>query len=151
MPLPEDSTLSSSWSGVGVACLRVSMALVLCGLWALLFVTNLKSLAASIGLLPLVERLQLLRCRRRDSLGSFLMEVGEGRVGGFLPFLPPGIVVLQVTCLWFSSGVARTWKVRGGRVSVSSSSRRRYGEPRPRARSRINVQRKRAVAALEAA
>ena len=101
-----------------MACLRVLVALVLCGLWALLFVTNLKSLAASIGLLYLVERLQLLRCRR-DSLGSFLMEVWEGRVGGFLPFLPPGIVVLQVTCLCFSSGVARMWKVCGGHVSIS--------------------------------
>ena len=59
-----------SGSGLGVASLRVPLVLVF-----LLFVINLKSLAASNSFLPFVERLQLLRCRRRDSLGSFLLTV----------------------------------------------------------------------------
>ena len=87
-----------------MACLRVL------GLGALLSVTWLKSLAANIGLLPFVERLQLFRCRRSDSLGSFLIVAGEGRVGGCLPLvctLPPDIVC--TTCGFALCGVSRLW------------------------------------------
>ena len=78
VPLPEGSLVASSRTGLGVAGVRVALVLVLCGPRAFLVLIKVASLATSWGLLPLVDRLWLLRCMRRASFGSFLTAPGEG-------------------------------------------------------------------------